>query len=146
MTANITSADHINAAIEAIAHLVSEYETLDGKVDVAAQGRRATAMERLCAVTFTTVTDDLDPYGLDDLNDQLAQETLEWSLFATDLMVAAMLDFREKARERHHRPERYQHRLRDTLLDIWVSALEELKKTGDDGEIDDAGEWGNLAA
>lgn len=163
MTANITSADHINAAIEAIAHLVSEYETLDGKVDVAAQGRRATAMERLCAVTFTTVTDDLDPYNMGDLNEQLAQETLEWSLFATDLMVTAMLDFREKAREHHHRPEGYQVRLRDTLLDIWIIALEELKRDPDAGEVpdqepgaagadgdaddaDDAGEWGNRAA
>jgi hypothetical protein len=156
----ITSEAHINAAREAIRNLVSEYETLDARATVPAQGRRALAMERLGAVTFSTVTDDHDPYGLCDLNEQLAQETLEWSLFVTDLMVTAMLDFREKARKHHHLRESYRDRLRDTLLDIWLMALEELQKggdsdedtdqepgnAGDDGDADDAGEWGNLAA
>jgi hypothetical protein len=153
----ITSEAHINAAIDAITNLVSEYETLDGRMAVAAHGRRAMAMERLSSVTFSTVTDDIDPYDLCDLNEQLVQETLEWSLFVTDLMVTAMLDFREKAAEHHHLRESYRGRLRDMLLDIWLMALEELQKGGDSdqdpgqepgdaGDADDAGEWGNLAA
>lgn len=160
MNSEITSEAHINAAKEAIAALVSEYETLDGRMAVPAQGRRAIAMERLCTVTFTTVTDDLAPYGIDDLNEQVAEETLEWSLFVTDLMVTAMLDFREEAGEHQHQPENYRDRLRVMLLDIWLMALEELKRdgdsdrdtvqepgnAGDDGDADDAGEWGNLAA
>ncbi|MEO3931405.1 hypothetical protein WMO79_01140 [Micrococcaceae bacterium Sec7.4] len=153
-SSDITSEAHINAAREAIKNLVSEYETLDARTTIPAQGRRTTAMERLCAVSFSTVTDDLDPYNMDDLDEGLAQGTLEWSLFVTDLMVTAMLDFREKAAEHHHRPEDYRDRLRAMLLDIWLMALEELKKTGDTDEepgersddAGDAGEWGSLAA
>jgi hypothetical protein len=137
---DITSDAHINAAQEAITALVSEYETLDGRMAVPAQGRRAIAMERLCAVTFGTVTDDLDTYGIDDLDEKLAQETLECSLFITDLMVTAMLDFREKARKHHHLPESYRDRLQDLLLDIWLMALEELKKDGDSDQDQDPGQ------
>jgi hypothetical protein len=161
-SSDITSEAHINAAREAIRNLVSEYETLDGRMTLPARGRRATATEQLSSVTFTTVTEDLAPFGIDEPNDQVAAETLEWSLFITDLMVTAMLDFREKAAEHHHLPEDYRDRLQDVLLDIWLMALEELKKggdsdeadardqepgdAGDDGDADDAGEWGNLAA
>ncbi|MCB5280322.1 hypothetical protein [Arthrobacter sp. ES1] len=143
MTENITSVAHINAITAAITHLVDEYEILDGRMAVPAQGRRATAMERVCAVTFSTVTDDLDPYGRDDLNEQLAQETLEWSIFVTDLMVTSMLDFREKAAEHHHRPGSYRDRLISTLLEIWIIALEELKKDPDEDQGDE-GEGGEL--
>jgi hypothetical protein len=154
MSNEITSAAHINAITAAIAALVSEYETLDGRVTSPAQTRRATALERVSATTFTTVTEDLDPYNMDDLSDQLAEETLDWSLFVTDLMVTAMLDFREKAGEHGHRPERYRDRLQGMLLDIWLMALEELKRdpdadetVNDEGEADpDAGERGDLAA
>jgi hypothetical protein len=154
-SSDITSEAHINAAIEAITALVSEYETLDGRMAVPAQGRRAMAMERLCAVTFSTVTADLlDPYGFDDLSANVAEATLEYSLFVSDLLATAMLDFREKAALHGHRPENYRDRLHRMLLDIWGIALEELKKDGDSdqgqdpgnageaGDADDAGEWG----
>lgn len=159
-SSDITSDAHITAITTAIAALVSEYETLHGRMALPAQGRRATAMERLCAVSFSTVTDDLDPYNMDDLDEGLAQATLEWSLFITNLMVTAMLDFREKAAEHHYLPEIYRSRLQGMLLEIWLTALEELKKegdsddvldqrpenAGDDGDADGAGEWGDLAA
>lgn len=147
MQDNITSEAHITAAREAIENLVSEYETLDTRMTVIARGRRATAAERLSATSFTTVSEDLDPYNMDDLSDQLAGETLEWSLFVTDLLVTAMLDFRETAEEHRLRPEGYRDRLRSMLLDIWLMALEELQKTGDDDqEHGDAGYRDDLAA
>lgn len=158
MTSNpITSDAHINAVREAIAFLVDEYETLDGRAAVPAPGRRALAMDRVSAVTFRAVTDYLDAYDLDSgSNGLLVEGTLEWSLFVTDLMVTAMLDFREKPALRGHRSDDCRTRLQDMLLRVWVIAMDELDKdphdettTGDSGDTSnwhDAGAWGDIAA
>lgn len=43
-------------------------------------------------------------------------------------MATAMLDFREQAALHGHRPESYRERLLGTLLEIWLIALDELRK------------------
>lgn len=160
----ITSAAHIDAITRAITALVDEYEVLDGRVTPPSVGRRTAAMEQVCGVTFDVVTADLDPYAMDDPNDQLAEETLAWSLFITDVMTTALLDSREWAAALSQRFEDYRDRLIANLLEIWLAGLEELKRdpdeadpgagddqgptdTGNDaGDADDAGEWGTRAA
>lgn len=154
----ITSAAHIDAITKAITALVDEYETLNDRMTRPAAGRRTTAMEQVCGVTFNVVTADLDPYNMDDLNEKLAEETLEWSLFVTDLITTAMLDSREKAAAFGQCFDDYRDRLVGNLLEIWLTGLEELKRDPDEvdpgegsdqpdaGDAGDAGEWDSRAA
>lgn len=71
MNSTTTSAAHISTATEAIAKLVSKYEQLDGRMTLPAGGRRTTALERVTAATFSTVTHELAPYGIDDLDEEV---------------------------------------------------------------------------
>ena len=130
----ITSAAHIDAITEAITALFDEYEVLAGRMTLPARGRRTTAMERVSGLTFSVVTADLDPYGTDDLNEDLAEETLAWSLFITDVMTTAMLDSREWAAARNLDPEDYRNRLIGNLRSIWLNGLEELMRDPDEAD------------
>lgn len=81
----------------AIWGLLSEYEALEGRMTLPAHGRRAFAMGRLAAACFAAVERHLDPYGLDCLHEQVAEEALGWSLAVADQMTTILLDFREMA-------------------------------------------------
>lgn len=122
----------------AVAGLIGDYEALERRMTLPAQGRRAFAMERLAAACFAATNEYLDPYGLDCLNERAAGEVLGFSLFVADLMVTAMLDFRERADRAGIPAESSRRRLHGLLLDVWHSALEELEASEDDDDQDSA--------
>ncbi|MHA7274807.1 hypothetical protein ACX80Z_15435 [Arthrobacter sp. TMT4-20] len=64
---------------------------------MAANSRRTAALEGVPGAIFNDVTAELDPYGIDDLDEQIAEGMLSCSLCLSDRLVAAMLDFRQKA-------------------------------------------------
>lgn len=115
----------------AIDTLISEYELLEGRVSLSAGSRRSFAMEQVTAAMFNTVTGDLDPYGIDDLDEVVAGETLRFVHFVSDTLVTSMLDFRDLLAAHGYRPEDHTARLRRLLLGIWSDARDELWKYGE---------------
>lgn len=127
----------MNTLNTAVTHLISEYDVLDGQVSRQAPVRRALAMEQVTAAVFRRLNAELDPFAWDDIDEDVAGETLGYCLYVSDLLTAAMLDFREKAALHHHRPENYADRLRVLLLEIIEIAVRELLDGLDQGETDD---------
>ncbi|GAA1109188.1 hypothetical protein [Arthrobacter flavus] len=85
---------HISTAIST---LVSEYDRLEGIITPLATGRRGMAMERITGMLFRDLAAAADPEDLNHLGGRWAERTLSCAEFLSGLMVAAMLDFRQKA-------------------------------------------------
>lgn len=116
----------MNTLTSAVTGLVSEYELLDGSLTAGAGRRRAIAMERITAALFARIDAELDPYHLDELNEHVAEANLDYSVFVSDLLTTAMLDFRQKAARHGHHPEGYRDQLRNMLLEIAEMTIKEL--------------------
>lgn len=127
----------------AITTLLSEYDHLDGVLTAPATGWRTLAMERVTGAIFRAITDQLDPHGIDDLDEQIADETLSCSLFLSSRLVGAMLDFREAAAQHGCSLASYRDRLHRMLLEIGDSFQQDLfdhlesLDQDDDGDSED---------
>lgn len=121
----------------AVTNLISEYDSLDGQVSRQAPARRALAMEQVTAAVFSRLDAELDPWGWDDIDEDIAGETLGYSLHISDLLTAAMLDFRAGTQLHRCRPENRLDRLRVLLLEIIDIAVQELMGGVDQGETGD---------
>lgn len=131
MNTEITSADHVSTIKSAIENLVKEYAHLHGRMTMTARSRRIRAMEQVTAATFAIVTEDLDPCNEDNLSDQLAEETLQCSLFSTDHLVSVLLDIDGAMRSQGPLADDHEDWAVGFLLETWLMFLEQLKATGD---------------
>ena len=131
MNTGITSDMHVSTIKSAIENVVKEYNHLDGRVTMAARGRRIQAMDNLTATTFAIINDDLDPYNEDNLSAQLAEEVLQSSRFSTDLLVSVLLDIDGTMRAQGPLAEDHEAWIVGHLLGTWLMFLEQLKATGD---------------
>ena len=116
----------------AIDGLILEFDVLDGTNSLPAAGRRTLAMERVSAAMFDAINTEMDPYGIDDLNEVVAAESLRFALFLSDSFARTVLDFRAILGRHGYRPEAHGPRLRSLLLGMWDDALEEMWTLADE--------------
>lgn len=109
------------------------FESASDNLSPQSQLRRTAAHDGLTAAYFYRMDRDIDPAGADVVCPDFAEHLLGWAQLASETVVLAMLDYRQRVAARGWAYLDYRPRLTVLLMQISEQTLQELWGDSPDG-------------